>query len=634
MVRERLSQGAVERASIVWSAHDAILGMTRSGVVSSCNPAAARLYHYTTRDLIGQPAEALVPLEYRAEEAAVLQRILAGEVVDGYRADRICGDGSVVTVSLTISPILDQAGAIVGAATVSRRVNSELREARDRFEVQVEEHRAEAQDAQDRFEVRIDKEREEAQDAQDRFEVQVDQHRAHTQDAQDRFEVRVGRQREEAQDAQDRFEVRVEAEREEAEVAQDRFQVRMDAERADIQSNNDRMQAYLEQSQRLEALGQLAGGIAHDFNNLLSVIINYAAFVSEEIAFGRGCDWVAAGRDVGQIQRAAQRATALTRQLLAFARREVIQPRVLDLNDVVADVEHMLDRTIGEDVVLHTMLGTDLWPVLADPGQIEQVIVNLAVNARDAMNDGGTLVIDTANIAIGADYIAAGSPVLPGRHVRLRVSDTGSGMSADILEHVFEPFFTTKPEGVGTGLGLATVYGIVTQAEASIRVQSRPGVGTTFTIMFPATDEVAVPIQEVARYQRTPNGETVLLVEDEDALRDVTERILTRQGYRVVTAASGPDAIALVEAHAGEIHLLLTDVVMPAMPGPDVAERVRRVRPDIQVLYMSGYARQVLAARGRLNPGVNLIEKPFSASALLDKVGQVLTGNLTGSAPS
>jgi PAS domain S-box-containing protein len=631
--RRRVAVERAERASIVWSAHDAIIGMTRSGVVSSCNPAAARLYRYTARELVGQPAEALVAPERRVHEATVLRRILAGEVVDGYSAERICGDGSVVTVSLTISPILDPAGAIVGAATVSRRVNSELRDAQDRFEVHVDQHRAETQDAQDRFEVRIGKERVEARDAQERFEVHVGQHRAEVQDAQERFEVRVDQERGEAQDAQDRFEVLVELERKEAEIAQGQFQIRMDAERADTQSNSDRLQAYLEQSQRLEALGQLAGGVAHDFNNLLSVILNYAAFVAEEIASGHRCDWVAAGRDVGQIQRAAQRATGLTHQLLAFARREVVQPQVLDLNDVVTDVEHLLDRTIGEDVVLHTKLAADLWPVLADPGQIEQVIVNLAVNARDAMS-GGTLVIDTANITVGTDYVAAGAPVRPGRHVRLRVSDTGCGMPADVVEHVFEPFFTTKPDGLGTGLGLATVYGIVTQAGATIKIHSLPGVGTTFTLMFPVTDEIAVvPSGEAAPYQRTPSGETLLLVEDEEAIRDVTERILTRAGYRVIAATGGLDAVALAGGHDGEIQLLITDVVMPAMPGPEVAERVCRIRPGVEVLYMSGYARSVLASRGKLAPDANLIEKPFSAAALVEKVGQLLSGELRGSAP-
>ena len=396
------------------------------------------------------------------------------------------------------------------------------------------------------------------------------------------------------------------------------------------------LEAHLQQTQRMEVLGRLAGGVAHDFNNLLAVILNYSAFVSEELtaAVESAPDWErrrnVAQRDVGQIQRAAERAADLTHQLLAFARREVVQPRVLDLNAAVAGVEELLRRTLGEDMELVITLGDDLWPILADPGQIEQVLVNLAVNASDAMPGGGTLRIDTANVAVDADSVAGGSPARPGQHVRLRVSDTGAGMSADVVAHAFEPFYTTKGDGAGTGLGLATVYGIVTQAEASISIQSEPGAGTTFTIMLPVTDEAAAWIEEVAPYERTPKGETVLVVEDEEALREVTERIFTRNGYRVITAANGPDALTLVARHAGEIHLLVTDVVMPKMLGKEVAERVRELRPDIEVLFMSGYAQPVLASQGRLEPGVALVDKPFSEASLLAKAAKVLDGHFRG----
>jgi CheY-like chemotaxis protein len=304
----------------------------------------------------------------------------------------------------------------------------------------------------------------------------------------------------------------------------------------------------------------------------------------------------------------------------------VIQPRVLDLNDVVTEVAQLLDRTIGEDVVLHTDLAADLWPVLADTGQLEQILVNLAVNARDAMSGGGTLSVDTANIHVD-DLVAAGSPRLPlrpGRYVRLRVSDTGCGMPPDVIEHIFEPFYTTKRDGTGTGLGLATVYGIVAQADGTIDIDSQPGAGTTFTIVLPATDLVAAPVEQAPIYHHNPTGQTVLIVEDEDALREVTRRIFTRSGYQVITAASGAQAVALAADHDGEIHLLVTDVVMPNMLGKEVAEKVRQLRPDIKLLYISGYARPVLAAQGRLDPDVHLIEKPFSATAILQKAGQIL----------
>jgi PAS domain S-box-containing protein len=416
----------------------------------------------------------------------------------------------------------------------------------------------------------------------------------------------------------------------------DRSMENIDEQWLTVDADTNLLEAQLHQTQRMEVLGRLAGGVAHDFNNLLAVILNYAAFVSEELTAGAESapDWErrreVAQRDVGQIQRAAERATDLTHQLLAFARREVVQTRALDLNDAVAGVEELLRRTLGEDMELVITLGDDLWPILADPGQIEQVLVNLAVNASDAMPGGGTLRIDTANVAVDADSVAGGSRARPGQHVRLRVSDTGAGMSADVVSHAFEPFYTTKGEGAGTGLGLATVYGIVTQAEASISIQSEPGAGTTFTIMLPVTNEGATSIDEPVPYERTPKGETVLVVEDEEALREVTERIFTRNGYRVITAASGPDALALVARHTGEIHLLVTDVVMPQMLGKEVADRVRELRPDIEVLYMSGYAQPVLASQGRLEPGVALVDKPFSEAALLAKAGQVLNGHFRG----
>ena len=422
----------------------------------------------------------------------------------------------------------------------------------------------------------------------------------------------------------------------EAQASFDAYVSHTSPTREAAQTDKDLRYAQSQQTQRLEVLGRLAGGVAHDFNNLLAVILNYAAFVSEELtaACDSPPDWQqrlrTSQRDVGQIERAAQRATALTHQLLAFARREVSQARVINLDEVVGEVEQLLRRTLGEDVELLIGRSAELWPVLADPGQVEQILVNLAVNARDAMPGGGTLRIDTANLTVDAESIAGGSPAPPGRYVRLRVGDSGTGMPAEIIAHVFEPFFTTKRDDGGTGLGLATVYGIVTQAEATIAIKSAPGAGTTFTIMLPVTTEAAITIEEPAPYHRTPKGETVLVVEDEEALREVTERIFTRSGYHVLTAANGVDAIALATAHDGDIHLLITDVVMPKMLGKEVAERIREIRPDISVLFMSGYAQPVLASQGRLEPGVVLVDKPFSSAELLAKAGQVLNGHFPG----
>jgi signal transduction histidine kinase len=406
------------------------------------------------------------------------------------------------------------------------------------------------------------------------------------------------------------------------------------ADDSHLWAQQEKSQEQLAQAQRLESLGQLAGGVAHDFNNLLAVILNYTAFAAEELTAVTESDWAerceAARGDLEQISRAGQRAAGLTRQLLAFARREVVQPRVLDLDTVITAVEEMLRRTLGEHVELVTSLAGDLQPVLADPGQLEQVLVNLAVNARDAMPGGGTLTMDTSNITVDAESIAGGSKAPPGQNVRLRVSDTGTGMPPDVIEHAFEPFFTTKKDGGGTGLGLATVYGILTQADGHIHIYSDPGGGTTFSIMLPATSQAATPKAAEMAYQRTPRGETVLVVEDEAALREVTRRILARNGYRVITAASGPEALDIARDHQGEIHLLVTDVVMPHMLGKEVAERMRLIKPETEVLYMSGYARPVLASQGRLEPGMALVEKPFSAADLLAKAGQVLNGHFLG----
>jgi signal transduction histidine kinase/CheY-like chemotaxis protein len=401
-----------------------------------------------------------------------------------------------------------------------------------------------------------------------------------------------------------------------------------------LQAQQDKSQAQLQQGQRMENLGQLAGGVAHDFNNLLAVILNYVSFVSEELAAATESDWAehyeSARSDLGQIKRAGERAASLTRQLLAFARREVIQPQVLDLNTAITAVEEMLHRTIGEHVELVTSLASGLNPVLADPGQVEQVLVNLALNARDAMPAGGTLTIDTSNITVDGDSVAGGSTSRPGQNVRLRVSDTGTGMPPEVIEHAFEPFYTTKADGTGTGLGLATVYGIVTQAEGQIQVHSESGSGTTFTITLPVTDLAATPVEEPVSYTRTPAGETVLIVEDEPALREVTRRIFARNGYQVLTAGNGPEALSLAGEHPGEIHLLVTDVVMPRMLGREVAEKMLEIKPGIEVLFMSGYARPVLASQGRLEPGVALVEKPFSEADLIAKAAQVLDGHFQG----
>jgi hypothetical protein len=414
----------------------------------------------------------------------------------------------------------------------------------------------------------------------------------------------------------------------------ERVAVLRENERLEAQAEKERLLNELHHARRLESLGELAGGIAHDFNNLLAVIINYAAFVAEYLdaapAAGDEEKRHTTRADVEQIGLAAQRAAHLTHQLLAFARREVVQPEVVDVNAVVTDVERLLERTLGEHIELRSRLATGLRSVLIDPGRLEQILVNLAVNARDAMPDGGTLTIDTASVDVDEDYIARRAELSPGPYVRLRVSDNGKGMTREVAERAFDPFFTTKPAGQGTGLGLATVYGIVQQAGGRVRIYSESGVGTTATVLFPATEEMPARTAQKTGPAQLRGEATILLVEDEDALREVARRILADNGYRVITAANGEEALAAAAELAEQIDLLLTDVVMPQMDGPLLAEQIRRVRPSIRVMFMSGFAQPILASGGQLDAGVILVEKPFSGPTLLAKVSQGLEQEARG----
>ena len=406
----------------------------------------------------------------------------------------------------------------------------------------------------------------------------------------------------------------------------DRIEAQTEADRLRGEVEQGRLEAQLHQAQRMESLGQLAGGVAHDFNNLLGVISNYVAFAREEA--GRDpahVQWESVRADLEHVDAAAKRAAGLTRQLLAFARRDVIQPRVLDLNEVIASVEQLLHRTLGEHIELAADLAADLSSVLADPGQIEQVLVNLAVNARDAMPGGGKLTIKTGNVQVDDAYAAPRADLRPGWYVSVKVSDTGTGIPRDIIGRVFEPFFTTKPQGEGTGLGLATSYGIITQAGGTIRIYSEPGLSTTISVLLPAIGQAASAQPPPPAKPHGGTGQVVLIVEDEPALREVARRILDRNGYHVLTAASGPEAIDLITSHPGRVDLLLTDVIMPQMMGREVAERICAHQTGVRVLYMSGYTQGLLGAQGVLEPGVNLIEKPFSEPALLTKLNSILT---------
>jgi two-component system cell cycle sensor histidine kinase/response regulator CckA len=400
--------------------------------------------------------------------------------------------------------------------------------------------------------------------------------------------------------------------------------LRVIAEQLKTEKALQRSQEQLQHAQRLEAVGRLAGGIAHDFNNLLSVVLGYSISIIDELPEGEPLR-----ADVEEIRRAGERAAELTHQLLAFGRQQVLEPQVLDLNHVMLRVDRMIRRILGEDVELVTLAARPLWKVKVDPGQIEQVIMNLVINARDAMPAGGRLTVETGNVEFDEEYAHVHLGAAPGQHVVLAVTDTGVGMDKETQGHVFEPFFTTKEKGKGTGLGLSTVFGIVKQSGGHIWLYSEPGKGTTFKVCFPRSAEAhdsmraALPLA-----QPIPRGhETVLLVEDDAQLRALARTILVRHGYQVLDAPTPAEALSVCEGFSSRIALLVTDVVMPQMSGRELAQRVLERRPKIKVLYMSGYTDNAIVHNGILDAGVAFLQKPLTPDAFARKVRQVLDGN-------
>ena len=504
------AEEAERLAAIVESSDDAIISVSLDGTIKSWNRGAERLYGYSAAETVGRSIGMIMPSERL--RTLSMARVTKGQGVMGHHTVCVGKEGNHIDVSLSLSPIRDEDGRIIGASAIHR-------------------------------------------DISDRVQAQRDK---------------------------------------------------------------EKLEAQLNAASRLESIGQLAGGVAHDFNNILAVIINYARFVADKVPAGSR-----AAQDVEEIRRAADRAATLTRQLLIFGRRDIAVPEMLSVNVVVAELDTLLQSAVGEHVDIQTRLDDDLWPVEADGSQIEQVLINLAVNARDAMPDGGRLTIETDNFEVDEAFARFHPDAAAGKYVRLMVRDTGTGMDDEVAQRVFEPFFTTKPNYEGTGLGLATVYGIVKSANGIIDLDSKVGEGTTFDIYLPATF-VHAPVTKLAPEPGSPhaNGETVLVVEDEDAVRDMAVRILGKKGYTVLNAGTGTEALAIC-AREKKIDLLLTDVMMPKMLGTDLAKRIAGARADIRVLYMSGYGHEAVEQQALLD-GAHFIEKPFSAEELLLRVRRVL----------
>jgi nitrogen-specific signal transduction histidine kinase/CheY-like chemotaxis protein len=388
----------------------------------------------------------------------------------------------------------------------------------------------------------------------------------------------------------------------------------------DDMTDKKRVESRLVQSRVMEAVVRLAGGVAHDFNNLLTAINGYSDLLIQQMAKDHPMR-----REAEEIRKAGEQAATLTRQLLAFSRRQNLQPKVLDLSSLVSRIEGMLHRLVGGDVALRTSFGENLWRVKADPVQIEQVLVNLAANSRDAMPGGGELVIGTGNVEYSETIYLGTGEMPPGAYVLLSVSDTGCGMDEATQSRIFEPFFTTKEQGKGTGMGLAMVYGIVKQSGGYILADSKEGKGTTFRIYFPRTVEEAWPVTpETSSTASLAGKETVLLVEDQDEVRHLVEEILRKQGYTVLTASNGDDALRLGKSQKKPIHLLLTDMVMPGMNGKELAERMQKMRPGMKVILMSGYAEDGLIQWGTIIQGMEFLKKPFRVETLIQTVRKIL----------
>ena len=610
-------------AGIVESSYDAIISETPGGIILSWNVGAEKLIGYSPAEAIGRSVSMISPPDRTGEPAEILQRVREGKTVEQFETVWVRKDGKQIQVALTVSPIRNASGKTMAFSAVARDI-TERKKAEERFQkafnanpepiiiatisesryIDVNEsflrimgYRREEVIGRTSFELKF------WEQPADRLKlIEMLKERGMVRDMEIMFRTKSGKQRTVLESA------------EIIEIAGEKCVL---AILQDITEQKS-LEKQLRQAQKMEAIGQLSGGIAHDFNNLLSVIIGYSEIIEESLPTSDPRH-----NKCGQIRKAGQSAASLTRQLLAFSRQQVLEPKILDVNSIVLNVEKMLQRLIGEHIDLRTALDPALGRVKADQGQMEQVIINLVVNARDAMPQGGRLTIETANVDLDEDYAGRHVPQLPGPYVQLTISDNGIGMDAGPQSHIFEPFFTTKEVGKGTGLGLSTVYGVVRQSSGHIWVYSEPGLGTVFKIYLPRTGEAArseKPIADlVERFQGTA---TILLVEDDKSVRELARTLLADGGYAVLEAECSDKAIEIAQQHTEPIHLLLTDVIMPGLNGPALAGNLAPLRPDMRVLYMSGYTG--FTHPEILDSDVPILPKPFTRETLLRKLHEVL----------
>jgi two-component system cell cycle sensor histidine kinase/response regulator CckA len=621
-------------AAIIEGSEDAITSEDRSGKIVGWNPGAERLYGYWAEDVIGHSNSPHIPPD-RFEEMRVLRsRVWQGERIPAFETVRRKKDGSRIDVLISISPIRDRGGNVVAISKIAHDITT-LKSAEKELLLRDRAIRAVASG------ILIT-----APDQPDNPIIY----------ASPGFERQTGYSPEEVVGKNCRFlqgkdtdpnvvaQIR-EAVREGKQCDVEFLNYRKDGTpfwnnlsispvhsqtgrlthfigvQADV-SERRRLEMQFQQAQKMEAVGRLAGGVAHDFNNLLMIINGYAELVIQSFTQDDPMREL-----LTEVIKAAERAGTLTRQLLLFSRQSVLEPRVFDINSVVMDTEKMLNRLIGEDITLTTALEPSLVPVKADPNQLQQALTNLAVNARDAMPQGGNLTIETHNVEITEEHCLGEPGLQPGRYSMIAVTDNGTGIDKETKARIFEPFFTTKEAGKGTGLGLAMVYGFVKSSGGHVSVYSEPGHGTTFKVYFPQVQERVSSGESLPGVTKISRGnETILVVEDEDCVRALIRHVLQHSGYNVLEASNGRDAVRLAQDHQGTIHLLVTDVIMPHMGGRQVAERLVEMRPSIKVLYCSGYTDDAVVRHGILEAGTSFVQKPYSPTFLAQKVRDVLDG--------